>query len=168
MTDLSTLWTRLRTRHCAVLPAAACGLASAGVLLSADVHFELWVDGFQHDPIFGPLFLTTAIVGLLIGLACTAWPSPISAAAAIVFGLGTLGALLTSASVGLFGLHEVLNLTPQELSIASESLAAVAGAVALVTMLRARPTHPTIGDRASGAAPGQREHSPARSQRSAG
>jgi hypothetical protein len=120
----------------------AAGLAAAGVLLSADVHLDLWQQGFRLDPVFGPLFLATAIGGFAIGVACVSWPCPSTLLAALGFGVMTLGALLMSAAVGLFGLHETLSGIPQRLSLGSEALAGVAAGVALILMRR-RPTPAT-------------------------
>jgi hypothetical protein len=110
----------------------AAGVASAGVLTSAVVHLDLWFQGFRRDPTFGPLFLLTTVAGLLIGLGCVCWPSVLSLLAAVGFGVSTFAALITSATVGLFGLTETLSYWPQQLSLISEGLAAVAGVVGLL------------------------------------
>jgi hypothetical protein len=126
----------LLQRHPQPVVGVAAGVAAAGVLLSADVHLELWFQGFRRDPTFGPLFLATAIGGLVVGLACVAWPSAISLLAALGFGVMTFGALVMSATVGLFGLHETLSLLPQQLSLISEGVASVAAAAGLLLIVR--------------------------------
>jgi len=132
MVNLKTLL----ERRCEPGIGAALGLAAAGVLLSADVHLELWLQGVRLDAVFGPLFLATAAAGLVVGILCVAWPSRGAAAAAAVFGAMTFGALLMSSAVGLFGLHETLDALPQQLSLASEATAAIAGSAALMLMRR--------------------------------
>jgi hypothetical protein len=123
-------------RHTRPAVGVAAGVAAAGVLLSTDVHLELWFQGFRRDPTFGPLFMATAIAGLLIGVACVAWPSAATLLAALGFGVMTFGALIMSATVGLFGLHETLSLLPQQLSLISEAVAAMAAAAGLLLVVR--------------------------------
>src|SRR6266496_1446572 len=99
----------------------ARGLAVAGVLLSADVHLDLWyAQGFRHIATIGPLFLLNAVSGELIGLVVLSWSHWLPALAAAGFGAGTLVAFYLSVSVGLFGLHEVASGQPQVLAQVAE------------------------------------------------
>ena len=109
----------------------ARGLAVAGVLLSADVHLDLWYSqGFRDIPTIGPLFLLNAVSGLLIGLVALSWSHWLPALAAAAFGAGTLVAFYLSVSVGLFGLHEVASGQPQVLAEVAEYVAVVFGGLA--------------------------------------
>ena len=104
------------------------GLAAAGVLLSADVHLVLYFDGFSDIALVGPAFLLNAIGGLAIGLAVLLWRHPLPLLAAIAFGIATLAAFYTSATVGLFGVHETFGGNQQVLAEVAEWVA-IAGAV---------------------------------------
>ena len=109
----------------------ARGLAVAGVLLSADVHLDLWYSqGFRDIPTIGPLFLLNAVSGVLIGLVVLSWSHWLPALVAAGFGAGTLVAFYLSVSVGLFGLHEVASGQPQVLAEAAEYVAVVFGGLA--------------------------------------
>ena len=109
----------------------ARGLAVAGVLLSADVHLDLWYSqGFRDIPTIGPLFLLNAVSGVLIGLVVLSWSHWLPALAAAGFGAGTLVAFYLSVSVGLFGLHEVASGQPQVLAQVAEYVAVVFGGLA--------------------------------------
>jgi hypothetical protein len=109
----------------------ARGLAVAGVLLSADVHLDLWYSqGFRDIPTIGPLFLLNAVSGVLIGLVVLSWSHWLPALVAAGFGAGTLVAFYLSVSVGLFGLHEVASGQPQVLAEVAEYVAVVFGGLA--------------------------------------
>ena len=117
--------------------ALARGLAAAGVLLSADVHFDLWcAGGFRDIDKIGPLFLLNAVGGLVIGLAVLVWRHWLPALAAAGFGAVTLIAFYLSISPGLFGLHEQASGEPQVLAEISEYVALVFGLVAAATSWR--------------------------------
>ena len=74
-----------------------CGLAAAGVMLSADVHFDLWyAQGFREVDTIGPLFLLNAIGGLIIGLVLICWRHWLPALAAAGFGAATLVSYISS------------------------------------------------------------------------
>ncbi|MBV9593196.1 MAG: hypothetical protein JO147_05280 [Actinobacteria bacterium] len=113
------------------------GLAAAGVLLSADVHFDLWyAGGFRDIKTIGPLFLLNAIGGLVIGLAAIVWRHWIPSLLCAGFGAATLVAFYISASVGLFGLHETLGGESEILAEIAEYVALVFGLVAAATYWR--------------------------------
>lgn len=82
-------------------------LAAAALLVSAAVHLKLWLDGFRDISVIGPAFLLNAVGGLVIAVLLVTWRHWIPLVLALGFGLSTLGAYLISATVGLFGVHEV-------------------------------------------------------------
>lgn len=82
-------------------------LAAAAVLVSAAVHLKLWLDGFRDISVIGPAFLLNAVGGLVIAVLLVTWWHWIPLVLALGFGLSTLGAYLISATMGLFGVHEV-------------------------------------------------------------
>lgn len=114
-------------------------LTAAGVLMSADVHLELWADGFRQISVVGPLFMLNAVGGLLIGVVLLLWRHWLPALAAAGFGVATLVAFLISATVGLFGVHESFSGVPQQMCLVAEVVAAVAGGgLAVLHLVRRR------------------------------
>jgi len=113
-------------------------LAAAGVLVSAAVHLKLWLDGFRDISVIGPAFMLNAVGGLVIAVLLVTWRQWISLVLALGFGISTLGAYLISATVGLFGVHEVWTGVWVITAEVSEIVAIVASVLALS---RERPWH---------------------------
>ncbi len=111
------------------------GVASAGVLLSADVHLVLYFDGFSDIKIIGPSFLLNAVAGVVIGLALLVWRHWLPLLAAVGFGAATLVAFYVSATVGLFGVHETFGGNQVVLAEVAE-WSAIAGAVVAAVVER--------------------------------
>jgi len=107
------------------------GVVSAAVLLSAVVHLELWAEGFHQLAVVGPAFMLNAIGGFAIGLAVLVWRHWIPVVLAIGFGLATLAAFVVSATVGLFGVHEVFYGVTQTTAGIAEIVAVVFGVAVL-------------------------------------
>jgi hypothetical protein len=119
------------------LAGALRGLAATGVLLSAVVHLELWAaEGYRDISVIGPLFMLNAVAGLAIGLALLTWRHWLPLLLSVGFGLSTLGALVISTTVGLFGVNEQFGGAPQVLSAVSEAMAFVFAAAGLVVEYR--------------------------------
>ena len=107
------------------------GLAVAGVLLSADVHFDLWyANGFREIATIGPLFLLNAIGGLIVGLVLLCWRHWLPALAAAGFDVATLVAFYLSVTIGLFNFKEIATGEPQVLAEVAEYFAVVFGLLA--------------------------------------
>jgi len=81
-------------------------LTAVAVLVSAYVHLKLWLDGFRDLDKIGPAFMTNAVAGVVIAILLVTWRHWVPPFLAVGFGVSTLGAFITSATVGLFGLHE--------------------------------------------------------------
>lgn len=107
-------------------------LAAAGVLVSAAVHLLLWFDGFRELDVIGQAFMLNAVAGVAIAVLLVLWRHWVPLLLAIGFGASTLGAFVISATVGLFGVHEVWTGTAVLTAAVSEVVAIVAGAVALL------------------------------------
>ena len=115
------------------LETVARALAGIGVVVSADVHFDLWyTGGFRDIATIGPLFMTNAVGGLLLAVLVICWRHWLSALAAIGFGAATLVAFWISVLHGLFGVHETATGQPQVLAEVAEIVAIVFGVVALL------------------------------------
>jgi hypothetical protein len=107
-------------------------VVAAAVLVSGLVHLKLWADGFRDTSVIGPLFLLNAVAGLVIAVGVLRWRSWPPLLVAVGFGASTLGAFAISASVGLFGVHEVWNGGAYAITAnVSELVAVAAGSWAL-------------------------------------
>jgi hypothetical protein len=119
------------------------GLTAAGLLLSADVHLVLYLEGYRDIVVVGPLFLLNAVSGLALGLLVLMWRHWLPLLAAVGFGALTLAAFYVSTTVGFFGVRETVAGTQQVLAAASEWVVVVAGTLALVLeRRRSRPAAP--------------------------
>ena len=116
-------------------------LAAAGVLVSAAVHLKLWLDGFRDISVIGPAFMLNAVGGLVIAVLLVTWRHWVPLLLALGFGMSTLGAYLVSATVGLFGVHEVWTGVWVITAEVSEVVAIVASVLAL---RQERPWHAAV------------------------
>lgn len=116
------------------------------MLVSGAVHLWLWLDGFRTIAIIGPAFMLNAVAAVVIAVLLVLWRHWVPLLLAIGFGASTLGAYLVSATVGLFGVHEVWTGGPVLTAAASEVVAIVAAVVALrheyATPTRQQMRHP--------------------------
>lgn len=114
-------------------------VTAAAVLVSAWVHWTLWGQGFRDFHMVGPAFLLNAVAGLVIGLAIVLWRHWIPPLLAVGFGLSTLGAFVVSATVGLYGIHEVWTGSYVLTAAVSEVVAVLGGALVLLLEWRRAP-----------------------------
>jgi hypothetical protein len=84
-------------------------VGAALLLATGGIHLYLWQSGYKDISVIGPSFMADVVLSVLAALAVLAaprrWLSWICALAGL-FELGTLGALLLSLTVGLFGFIE--------------------------------------------------------------
>jgi hypothetical protein len=106
-------------------------LIAVAVLVSGAIHLTLWFQGFRSIAVIGPAFLFNAVAAVVIAVLLLAWRHWIPLFLALGFGASTLGAYLTSATVGLFGVHEVWTGGVVITAAVSEIVAIVASAGAL-------------------------------------
>jgi hypothetical protein len=90
------------------------------------IHLHLWAEGYRHIPTDGPLFLLDAVAGFALATALLAWPRPLAGLAAAGYTASTLGALLISLSVGLFGFRESIAASYVAQSLAIETITLLA------------------------------------------
>jgi hypothetical protein len=104
------------------------------------IHLHLWQEGYRHIPTNGPLFLLDAVAGFILAAVLLAWPRPLAGLLAASYTLSTLGALLISLTVGLFGFRESISASyvVQSLTIETITVLALIG----WTALAARPPQP--------------------------
>jgi hypothetical protein len=88
----------------------ALRLIGAALLLAiAGIHFYLWQQGYRDIDVIGPSFLLQVVIavgGALLVLIAPRRLLPVAAVLGALFCLGSLGALLTATTVGLFGFVE--------------------------------------------------------------
>jgi hypothetical protein len=116
-------------------------LVAAGLLVwIAGIHLRLWQEGYKFIPTDGPLFLLDAIVAFALAAAILAWAAPLTGLLATGFVAATLGALIISLTVGLFGFRESISASFVVLSIELESVAMLVllGCTALAAVTSAR------------------------------
>lgn len=92
---------------------------------TAAIHLHLWVEGYGQIPTNGPLFLLDAVVGFGAAALLLLWPRPLAGLLGAGYLASTLGALVLSLNVGLFGFKESLSASFVVESLALESAALV-------------------------------------------
>jgi hypothetical protein len=115
------------------------------------IHLHLWQEGYRQIPAGGPLFLPGAAAGLVLAAVLLVWPRPLAGLLAAGYTTATLGALLLSLTVGLFGFRESISASFAAQSIAIETvtvLALLAWAILVsATPPSRRPAAPPAGSR---------------------
>jgi hypothetical protein len=97
-------------------------LVGAGLLAwSAAIHLDLWHGGYRNLPTIGPLFLLQTIVGFLLAAAVAGARRTGPALAGAGFLASTIGGLILSAQVGLFGFQDSYSAPFAEMSLLVES-----------------------------------------------
>jgi len=99
------------------------------------IHLHLWLEGYRQIPTDGPLFLIDAVAGLGFAALLVVWAAPLAGLVAAGYTASTLGALLLSLTVGLFGFRESASASfvSQSLAIEAITLLALLSWTALVT-----------------------------------
>jgi O-antigen/teichoic acid export membrane protein len=103
-------------------------MAAAGVLVSGAVHFKLYFDWAHENDKVGPAFLLNAGAGLVIAVLLMVWRHWAPPLLAVGFGLSTLAAFVTAATVGLFGVSEAWTGWAVWTAAVAELVAVAAGA----------------------------------------
>jgi len=127
------------------LAALVLRLGSAAILvLIGYIHLHLWQEGYRQIPTDGPMFLVDALAAFGLAAVLLAWARPVVGLLAAGFAAGTLGALLISLSIGLFGFRESIQASFVVESIVIEAIVtvALAGWTVLVALPPARRPRP--------------------------
>jgi hypothetical protein len=111
-------------------------IGSALLAASSAIHLELWSTGYRTIPTIGPLFLAQAIAGALLAVLLLFSRRLLMVAAAAGFMIATIGGLLLSVYVGLFGFMDSLAAPYAGLSLGVESAGAVVLAVIGTVLVR--------------------------------
>jgi hypothetical protein len=82
--------------------------------------------GIPPDPTNGPLFLLDAVAGFALAAVLLIWPRPLAGLLAAGYTCATLGALIISLTVGLFGFRESISASFVTESLTIDSITALA------------------------------------------
>jgi hypothetical protein len=105
--------------------------AALAVLVSAAVHLYLWFDGVKDQGTVGALFVVNVFAGVAIAVLLVAWHAWEPLVLAAGFGVATIAAFVTSATVGLYGIETGWSWYAW-LAFAVELVAVVLGVLGLV------------------------------------
>ena len=160
MTELTTSWLRRLASPHSPGPGNSPSRKATALLLRAGcaallawigyIHLHLWLEGYRQIPTDGPLFLIDAIAAFVLAAALLAWPRPLAGLLAAGYTASTLGALVISLTVGLFGFRESITASYVTESIIIEAITVIA--LAGWTILAARRPLPSGPGRDEGAA----------------
>jgi xanthine/uracil permease len=121
------------------LLAGAAAAAASGI-----IHLHLWADGYRSIPTIGALFLFQGIAGVVLAVVLAVSRRLLAALATAGFLVATIGGLLLSVYVGLFGFTDTLAAPWAGVSLTVE----IAGTVVLIagSALLLRGQSPGTGD----------------------
>ena len=107
------------------------------------IHLHLWQEGYRQIPTDGPLFLLDAVAGFVLAAVLLVWPRPLAGLLAVGYTASTLGALIISLTVGLFGFRESISASFVTQSLIVETITVLALLTwAILVTARPRPrTH---------------------------
>lgn len=123
------------------------------------IHLHLWQEGYRQIPTDGPLFLLDAAAGFVFAAALLAWPRPLTGLLAAGYTASTLGALLISLSVGLFGFRESISASFVTESLTIETITVLA-LISWTTLAAARSPAPRAAPRPGAAPTAAARHNP--------
>ena len=108
---------------------------TGGLLLigSAIIHLQLWSIGYRHIPTIGALFLLQGLTGIVLAVAVAVTRRAPVALAGALFAVGTIGGLVVSVEVGLFGFRDRFSAPYAASSLVVESAAFFALVAATLT-----------------------------------
>jgi hypothetical protein len=109
-------------------------VGAALVATTAAIHLHLWASGYRTIPTIGSLFLFQGVAGAVLAVALVAWRRLGTVVAAAGFMIATIGGLLLSVYVGLFGFTDTLAAPFAGLSLAVESAGAAVLGVAGIAL----------------------------------
>jgi hypothetical protein len=81
-------------------------VAAVLILAGGAVHLQLWRGGYRGIPRIGPWFMANVIISVLLAVALLVRDDARVALAGVAFSLASLGALVMSRTVGIFGFTE--------------------------------------------------------------
>jgi len=122
--SLASAWRRL-TVVPGLVSSVLCVAGAVLLVLSGLIHLHLWDTGYRHIPTIGPLFLVQGVAGILVALAVALLRRPVTALVGALLAAGTVGGLVLSVEVGLFGFRDSFSAPYATMSLVLESVAFV-------------------------------------------
>jgi hypothetical protein len=113
-----------------------CVAGAVLLVVSAVIHLHLWSTGYRHIPTIGPLFLLQGIVGIALALLVAGTRRGWAALIGAGFAASTIGGLVLSVEVGLFGFKDSITAPDATLSLVVESAAVLVLAAAVLVGAR--------------------------------
>lgn len=114
------------------------------VVATAVIHLHLWATGYRDVPTIGPLFLAQGVAGLAIAGLLIATRRLVVVGLATGFMIASIGGLVVSITVGLFGFTDSLAAPDAGLALTVEAVGSLVlagvGLVLLLDQVRARRT----------------------------
>ena len=154
MTETIALWLRRLASPRRPSPLGSPGRQAAALLLRlccvallgwiGYLHLHLWLEGYRQIPTNGPLFLLDAVAGFAVAAGLLAWPAALTGLLAAGYTAATLGALLISLTVGLFGFRESISASYviESLTIEAITVLALLSWTVLATATPSPPARP--------------------------
>ena len=84
----------------------ARSIAAVLILAGGAVHLQLWRGGYRGIPRIGPWFMANVVISAVLAVALLVRNDARVALAGVVFSLASLGALVMSRTIGIFGFTE--------------------------------------------------------------
>ncbi len=114
-------------------------LAGAALLMSSSyIHASLWSQSYRFIPTIGPLFLAQSIVGAGLALAVVFYRRVVTVVAGAAYMAASVGGLLLSTEVSLFGYQDGLMAPLARASLNIEAAGIVVFVAALFLLLAPR------------------------------
>ena len=154
MTETIAMWLRRLASPRSPSPPGSPGRRAAALLLRLGcvallgwigyLHLHLWLEGYRQIPTDGPLFLLDAVAGFAVAAGLLVWPAALAGLLAVGYTAATLGALLISLTVGLFGFRESISASYviESLTIEAITVLALLSWTVLVTAALRPPAWP--------------------------
>jgi hypothetical protein len=118
--------------------AITTGLAVGSALLASSgvIHLQLWAMGYRTISTIGPLFLLQGVAGISLAALLLLWRRLLVVVVGAGFMVATIGGLLTSVYLGLFGFMDTFAAPYAGLSLVLESAGAIILGVIATVLLR--------------------------------
>ena len=168
MTETIAMWLRRLASPRSPGPLGSPGRRAAALLLRLGcvallgwigyIHLHLWLEGYRQIPTDGPLFLLDALAGFAADAGLLVRPAALTGLLAAGYTAATLGALLISLTVGLFGFRESISASYVAQSLTIEPITVLALLSWTVLTTTATPSPPAAGARGSESAGADSAH----------
>jgi hypothetical protein len=119
-------------------------VAAVLILAGGAVHLQLWRAGYRGIPRIGPWFMANVIVSAVLAVLLLVRNDVRVAVAGVVFSLASLGALVMSRTIGIFGFTDKA-WTSSVVRATGAEIGAVLFLTAILAMRRSRRVPVLVG-----------------------